>query len=463
MSAAAGVGVGVGIGMGYGFLQEYAKLGALYAKWHLTPYEMKAGCIAHALQSILNAEKDEVSGLSTAGSVQAIHEFITDTINFAWLTDEAIASQMFVQMIQQSIAYAIHSSHAGSIGTIGNVYSGSMYLSGMEASYVGEQAEFLTRGLRGFLSAETGLNTPTMAFNLVRGANRRLEDVYRSITRQMDSLLDEWNDLTLSYYRHYHSMCRERFADAIKMKETATDRAYGLLEQIANEHLARIVEQLDTLEGAKYWFDANLMDADELANISLRIDLEVKASQDDYDEHKTAVLNAIDDTVEEWDIKLNQALNDLTDSEYRFCLLVRQIFDEAFVDVAEFVRQIVEMCDNSVTDVCAYRNVKPSVKIVEHDPVTAPVETPNVDLTRIFYRRWQQIPNYTVVHPYTSLNAIKWEQIMLEPEVPTPLPPVTVEVPEYTPLEIRRVEQVPPFTIKYPYTQLPEISWVQIS
>jgi len=447
--------VGAGLGTGLSALGEMARFGITYAKWKGTSYDAKYNRIAELLQQLLDAEKNEVSGLSSKGAVECIYNFIDKTLDFAWFIDETIATQLWVQMIQQSVAYAIHSSHAGSIGTIGNVYSGSMYLGGAEASNVGESSEFLSRGLRGFLSAEVGQNIPTITFNLLRGANRRIEDVYRSILRQMDSLLDEWNDLTLNYYRHYHTMCRERFADAIKMKETATDRAYSLLEQIANEHLARIVEQYDSLEGAKSWYNSKLMESTELSEIALRIDLEVKASEQDYDEHKEAILKAISTTVEEWDVKIDQALGDLTDSEYRFCLLVRQIFDEVFLDVTDFVKQVVDMCNESVTDVCAYRNVKPSVEIVVHDPVVVAEVKPEVDVSRLYYRRYSEIEESIIVREYTALNVIRWEDV-------TAIPVIEVAEPEYNAMEKRRYEQVSPYTVVYPYDSVPFVSCVQV-
>jgi len=453
-SALAGVGVGVGLGLGYGVLNEYARLGIMYAKWKALKGNARDR-IAECLQALCSAEKDEVTGLSTKGQVDTIVDFIDKTMDLAVVIDEGIAVQMFVQMIQQSIAYAIHSSHAGSIGTVGNVYSGSMYLSGAEASNIGESIEFMSRGLRGFISAEVGQNIPTLAFNLLRGANRRIEDVYRSITRQMDTFLDEWNDLTLSYYRHYHSMCRERFADAIKMKETVTDRAYGLLEQIANEHLARMVEQYDSLEGAKSWFDGTLMGADELGNIALRIGLEVDASIKDYEEHKEAVLDAIDTAVEEWDAKIDQALSDLTDAEYRFCLLIRTVFDEVFVDVAEFVQQIISMCDNAVEDVCAYRNVKRAVDIKEHDPVTTVEAKPEIDITRLYNRRFAQVSESIIVTEYTYYSGVVWDSVEW-------VEPVVVEVKPYTTVPKEKWVQVVPDIIVGEYTYHPITSWVSV-
>lgn len=369
VGAIAGLAGGLGVGMGYGILNEYIRLGILYAKWKGLPRDTKVWKIAEVMQGILDAEKNEVSGLSTKGAVDAIYDFIDRTIDFAWMVDEGIATQMFVQMIQQSIAYAIHSSHAGSIGTIGNVYSGSMYLSGAESPTIGAKTDRVARLLRGFLSAEVGQNIPSLAFNLLRGGHTQIEDAYRGMVRQIDSLLDEWNDLALSYYRHYHSMARSRFESAIEMKESATTRAYGLLEQVANEHLARLSEQFDTLEGAKAWFDANLMSSEELASIAVRIKLELEASEGNYDEYKDEVVKAITDTITDWDAKLNQALGDLTDNENKYSILMRTILDPIFIDVTNFVDTIVYELEQTLEDVCAYRNVNPSVEFQRYSPV----------------------------------------------------------------------------------------------
>lgn len=454
--ALAGLGAGAGIGLGLGVLSDQARLGILYAKWHGRGRTWKCDRIAEALQSILNAEKDSVTGMSSKGTVDTVVDFIDATINFAVQVDESIATQTFLQMLHQSIAYAIHASHAGSIGTIGNVYSGGMYLSGAESSGIGEEAEHLSRGLRAFLSAEVGQNLPTLAFNLVRGANRRLEDSLRGILSQVDTFVSEWNDLSLAYYRQYHTLAMTRFTDAIKMKENVTDRAYSLLEQMANEHLARINEQLDTLEGGKNWFDAELMSSEELGDVGLRIGLEVEASEDDWESHKTAILKAIDDAMIEWDLKVNQALDDLTDSEYRYCILIRQMLDEVFTDVIQFVSQLVGYCESAVADVCAYRNIEQPVNINVQDPLTHIETASEYDVSRMYYQKWTQASASIVVLAMTRVNGVHWEGALFEPEV-------AIEEPDYSQLEIKEFVQVVPDIIVGEYTLVTFLSWVSLT
>lgn len=355
---------GVGIGVGYGVLSESARYGLLWAKWKALK-GMSYSTVASVMQGLIGSEKDEMTGLSTKGQVDTIIDFIDKTLDFAKYTDEAIATQMFIQMIQQSIAYAIHSSHAGSIGTVGNVYAGSMYLSGAESTNVGSFADFVDREMRAFLGAEVGQNIPTTTFNLVRGGNARVESMYSAVITDIGTLLSEWNDLALDYYRHYHSMARSRFDDAVGMKESATERAYSLLEQVANEHMARISEQLDTLNGAKAWWDAGLTTDDELKDIAIRTNLEREASEDNYDDYKADIISAIDSSIATWDAKITQALGDLHDNETKYSLLIKNIFNTLFDDVTTFAETIVGFLDETISDVCAYRNTGKVIDIGE--------------------------------------------------------------------------------------------------
>jgi len=132
LGAVGGFVYGLGVGTGYAVLSEYARAILLWAKWKAVK-ETSRHKVAEVMQSLLSAEKDSVTGLSTKGQVDTIIEFIDKTIDLVGLIDESIATQMFIQMIQQSVAYAINASHAGAIGTVANVYSGGASMHGMEA------------------------------------------------------------------------------------------------------------------------------------------------------------------------------------------------------------------------------------------------------------------------------------------------------------------------------------------
>ena len=379
-SVAGAVATGIGASIGFGVISEYARYAILYAKWKYF-MENARDKVAEVLDSLLEGEKDPLTGLSAKGQVDTIIEFIDKTIDFIGIVDEALATQMFIQMIQQSIAYAINASHAGSIGTLANVYSGGMYISGAESSGIAEKAENVDRYSRAFLGAETGLNIPSLTFNFIRGGERRLDDALRNLMTDISRLLDEWNDLALMYYRHYHSMARTRFENALELKESVTDRAYSLLEQVANEHLARINEMLDTVEGAKAWFDAGLLSENELIDICLRVDLERRASEADYNEYKTAILEAISNAEANWDTYVNTALNDLTVIETKYMMLIRSILDSLFNNVASIVEGLADKLNVTIEDVCAYRNVS---KVIDVSRSVTELSVPLTGITMAF-------------------------------------------------------------------------------
>jgi len=354
---------GMGVGVGFGVLSEYASLAIRTAKWKLIPAQWKSDAISVIMQQILDAEHDKVSGLSSKGAVDVISNFIDGTINLAWMIDESIASQMFVQMIQQSIAYAIHASHAGSIGTIGNVYSGSASLSSARAQAVSEGTNEFDRRLRAFLNASVGLNIPSLTSEVVKGSNARLDDYIRQLISDSQMLITEWNDLVLDYYRRYSTLAHQRYQNAVTMNEDVTTRAYSLLESVGTTHLTRINELLDTLDGAYNWYSAGLVSASELSEIALRVELERQASEQVYDEYEGEVLSAIDRGVEDWDSYVTAGFNDLTLMETEWKNLIANVLAPLLADVSAFVDIIVKIADETIEDVCAYRNIGKATSI----------------------------------------------------------------------------------------------------
>jgi len=441
------VGIGAGVSAGVGALSGILNQLILYLKWKAFKW-MARPVVASILDKIVDAEKDPVHGLSTAGQVDAIMDFIDRTIDFAWFTDISIASQMFVQLMQQSIAYAISASHAGSIGTVCNVYSGGQSIHPVQSMSVGECVDLMDRGTKAFISASAGLNIPTLAFNLQRGVNRRIEDVYQRIMVTVDGLLDEWNDQALNYYRRYITLARQRLEDAITLKEDVVTRAYGLLERMANEHLARITELVDTLEGAKAWFDAGLMSADELKQIAVRIDLERQASEYNYDEMKGMILDAVDSAMNEHDTYIEQALKDLQKAQYKFCLIIRDIFGELFNDVYEFAQAVIDEVDKVIQDVCAYRNVKQAVHVEMTNMLGETEASPETEVYPLRWTRVKEVQPITIIYEYQRPHGLPWQDA----------DPTREEISAYD-VGVTGWEEVDYPEVKFTYDRVTELSW----
>jgi transcription termination factor NusB len=358
---------GIGLGASYNTIMSLVRLGFDWAKWKATGRQLGYPKIASVLQTLISAEKDEVHGLSSKGVVDTIFEFIDSTMDFALWTSEALASQLFIQMIQQSVAYAITNSVAGSVGTISNVYSGSSGLPTIHSNVVGQNFDLADTDVKSFLLASMGLNIPSVAFEVTRGANQRLEDILTRIVTQADSLVDSWNDYVTNFYTHYHTMARNRFQDALEMYESLLTRAYSLLEQVANDHLSRINEQLDTLEGARSWYESGFISVDDLKDIAIRVNLERQASENSFDEYVTEILNSVETAKSDWDSKINQALDDLKTCISKYASFVSSVLGTLFNDVLSFVNAVCSEANTVIENVCAYRNVTKPVDVEVSD------------------------------------------------------------------------------------------------
>lgn len=364
-----GFATGVGLGASYNIVSDIIRTAEAWSKWKLLGQTFGYQRIAGALQSLIGAEKDEVHGLSTKGIVDTVYSFIDTTIDFAWMVSEAMASQLFIQMIQQSVAYAITNSVAGSVGTITNVYSGSAGLPHLHTSLIGQNIDLSDSDTKSFLIASMGLNIPSLAFETTRGANTRLEEILSRVISQADSLVDSWNDYVTNFYTHFHTMARNRFQDALEMYENLVTRAYSLLEQVANDHLSRINEQLDTIEGAKSWYESGLISIDDFKDICIRVNLEREASEANFDEYVTEILDSVNNAKSEWDGKVSTFLDDMQACLDQYALFVKNTLNTLFDDVVTLVNGICTEVNKVVENVCAYRNVQQAVTVEVSDKI----------------------------------------------------------------------------------------------
>ena len=441
---------GIGLGTAYGATVDFLRAGVDWAKWKFLFQTQGHYKVAEALQALLDAEKDEVTGLSTKGAVDTIKAFIDKTLDLAILTNSAIASQLFVQMIQQSVAYAISNSHAGSIGTIANVFSGSAPVHTMEIERVSEYADLLDRKLKAFLHASAGLNTIATAFKIQRGVNSRIAELFQTVQNAVERLQSEINDTQLEEYRHYVTMARNRFQDALEMYENIVTRAYTLIEQLAQEHLTRIAEQMDTLEGARAWYDGGFISEDELREIAIRINLEREASEENWNEMLEELTGLIEEQIKNWDVYINELLREYTYARALYVLKLANIISQVLREVYGVVHKFVEEAYKMVEDVCAYRNLKPPVKFEVATQLGEFEMSPEAELYRLRMRRWMDCPQYTVVMEYQMPSPKMWSYVEAEGVTPKP----------YTELPVRELEEVDYSVVVYHYQTPSAKGWV---
>jgi hypothetical protein len=311
-------------------------------------------------------------------------------------------------MIQQSVAYAIHQSHGGAVQTICNTYAGSTNLQGMAAAQLSENVDLIDEQSASFLGAASGLNIPSIGFEFFKGANTRIDVVYTRIIQQINAYVDKWNNVALSYYDHYLTMARTRLQEALEMKESILAKAYTLLEKVANEHLTRIAEQIDTISGCNNWYKAKFSTEDELIQICLRISTEEVASEANFDEYVYEITSGIETSLNDWDSYVETALTDIQMAESRYASMIKQMFDTMFSDVDTFVSTILGYVNDNIDNIAAYRGV---IKPVSVDSINATgTITPVIQtgVTRLKWKRWIDPPQENIIQYYETPRHLSW-------------------------------------------------------
>ena len=347
----------VGVGTGINFLSNMLRDATVFAKWRLTKNVFAIPRARSALQRILDVPKDEVVGMDTSGIVDLIMEFLDASVAYMWYVDEAMANQLWLQMIQQSIAYAMYPTHAGSLGTIANTYSGGMYMSPMQIADIGRNVDSVDTGLASFLTAQTGQNLPSASFALYNGMQQRLEIDLREIARSIDVLLDEWNNAMLWYIRRYLDFTHDYLEEALQLKLKGADRAYSSLEDVAETVLTRVVELTDALEAVRQWYDDGLVSEDELKEFSIRVKAEALASDADYDEIKNQMISQVDTIDENWDNYINEALEQVKWAEAELCYIARLALQEVFNYASQLIDELAYIAREILEGLASYREV----------------------------------------------------------------------------------------------------------
>jgi multidrug transporter EmrE-like cation transporter len=405
---ATGIGMGVGVGAGYSLLSDYLNTGITYAKWKTLGRSGAYPIMADILQKVIDAEKDPNTGLSSAGMVDTMFKFIDRTLDLSWYLDRSMAQSMFMHMIQQSIAYAVHSSHGGAVQSICNVYSGSAPLLGINISKLAQNADLFDRKTKALIGAESGQNIPSTAFETIIGANTRIDNAYKRIMQNVDKLTDEWNTVALSYYSHYHTMAKQRLQEALEMKESIVAKAYAFLEKVANTHLTRISEQLDTLTGTNAWYVSNLVSADEMSQIALRVDIERKASESNFNDYVSEITSSINASLTEWNTKITQALTDMHDCEARYADMIYTLFESLFSDVNDFVTALCDEADKQIEDVCAYRNVPQNIHVSVETEIGTFEMSPETEIFRLRWRKVEYCTPMGIREEIIAPRSLKW-------------------------------------------------------
>ena len=327
--------------------------------WHLAKPLGSADWIAYAFSSIEDADANRVIGISPVGIVDIINKMIDTAMVFSVITDRELSQELFGEMIQEGISNAVQTSLGGALQTIWNVRRGA--LPGMTdyASDVGQNYDAVDDKIGAFVAAGAGLNPPVTAFDLVKGANREIENRYRSAVGQAELVLNYINNEFFSVISAGLANLHNLATRARTAKVQAAILWGDVARRIAEEHLARLNEIEDTLEGIKKYFDIDALEDQTALEHALLIEAELDATEEVFDRFINTLNSKLDETYSEIDSTLPEirtalynAYETIFKTYYRaYKMILEGVGDDTIAQLAK------EKVEEIFKGVVAYREI----------------------------------------------------------------------------------------------------------
>lgn len=336
---------------------ESVKGAMRYGRWALARWIFGDTLASNFFNTFLTAEKHQITGFSPDGVVKLWMDGLDTTIRFGIIVGPEIIDEFIGEMIQEGMSQAIQTNMGGAFQTIVNVYRGAAPLYTNDLINLGQHITGFDPRLSAFLAAAAGCNLPSTGGYLVFGARQALDDSMRVITEQMIRHLEDWNEATFVFIRVAWNMARQLLLDALHLKREIAERYARIRERIAETHLARANEYLDSLEALKRWYEAGMLGDEDLKLAVARIQAEIEASQTAYDEALEALDEAYQSALQQVEQRVTTAVSLLYDaiSLYRtFWNRLARKADEVMLDQ---VGQVADYLSETLDGVSSYRNL----------------------------------------------------------------------------------------------------------
>jgi len=319
--------------------------------------------IAQILDLFAKAEQDENAGLSAKGILDIFWYMVEWTVALSVIIEPELVDELLLEMIQEGFTNAIQTSVGGAFQTMLNVYRGASPPPTDYARDIAQEVESVDAKTLSLIWAMTGFNYPTLTFDILRGLHLQLDEKARDTYNQILDIIREWNDYTLTFHRLLLAEARARFSRTVEFVEDAIERAYSVTERIVNQHLARVNEFLDSLEGLRRQYDAGMIDEETLAIESRVIHLEALGSKEAYDSYISEIETFISKAREEVDSYVNQVLSELPLIYEEIAAQLTKPINAGVNAFNAWLEVMLDKVTEALAGVRAYRNIREPTRL----------------------------------------------------------------------------------------------------
>jgi len=289
---------------------------------------------------IQSADHTKAVPVSPSGVVNIVRDYLYRTVDIASVVGEEIGSESIMEMLSEGLSTALETNFNGALQYVLNVWKGSLPPDLSYALSLGQRLDRVSRLYALSQLAPIGHSPQAILEALISGADTRLREklstakqTYLEHVTAKSSALTEQLTQAVNFLAN---VINELVFGAIQL----LDRIDGLINAIAQEHLARINQLDDNLEANKLRYDNGLIDDTKYQLRIEEINIDVESTIGIYNEWMNAVNDLISDYAN-W-------LSDNKDSIVDLVLQYLNGIESAYNTVIEKIRSaIANLTDDS--------------------------------------------------------------------------------------------------------------------
>jgi len=227
--------------------------------------------------------------------VNIIKDYLYRCVDMSAVVGEEIGSESIMEMLSEGLSTALETNFNGALQYTLNVWKGSLPPDLSYAMSLGQRLDRVTELYALSQIAPIGHSPQAILEAIIAGADTRLREKIAPAKQTYLELIAGKNSALIEHLTQAVNFIANLINELVFGAVQLLDRIDGLINAIAQEHLARINQLDDNLEANKLRYDYGLIDDTKYQQRLDEINIDVDSTISTYDEWLTAIEALIND------------------------------------------------------------------------------------------------------------------------------------------------------------------------
>ena len=269
-----------------------------------------------------------------------IRDYAYRMVDLSAVIGEEVAEEFIGEMLSEGMSSALETNFVGGLQYILNVWKGSLPPDLSVAFYIGQRLDRVSRLYALSQIAPIGHSPQAILESLVGGADIRLREKLSTAKQLYLEYLTAKNTGITEHVTQFTNFIADAISELVFGAVAFIDKLDGVINSVAQEHLARLNQLEDNLEANELRYINDIID-DDTYNLRLtEIDVDVTATIDTYD----VWIEEIDGMIDEYANWLNTYVMDIANT-------IKSLISAYEGVVNSVINKIVDVINNIDDDV----------------------------------------------------------------------------------------------------------------